>query len=176
MSAFRRNTGARRRGPSPIFKRRFALISNVLVNATTSTLAQIVIRETSTIYALKVCLAFTPQSATYADNDSMRTLVCMVRTRSGQAVGTTLLSNIIATETIDGFLIGCREVGFRRGSDATDGALPLHVDSQIDEKYRFRRKTDEGDAWNLVARSNVTTGSARDVLISGFIEFIIRVR
>ena len=173
--SFRRNIGPRR-GPSPIFKRRFGLFVNALVNATTTTVQAITMRETGTIYAVKVGMTFTPQNATYADNDSMRVIYAITRTRAGSAVGTALLSNLIQTETIDGFIMGSKEVGFRRGSDASDGALPLSVDNNVNEKYRFRRKTDENDVWNLVMRTAVVNGAARDVLVSGFIEYIVRSR
>ncbi len=150
--------------PAQVFKKRYDAMQGVssLANNNATLLAQIILSETGTIYAVKI--------GAWGDMIAGVSPDAMVNNLYVRCVpNDTLLPDLTdETElaTMNGFFVG--SYFFRGGSG--------NVTQGTNTKFRFRRKCDENMQLQLLAQSFHSGGTMRTVEWSGIFEAIIRVR
>ena len=164
------------RGPSPIFKRRQISFTSLVANSNPTEVAQIILKETCTVYAMKVNVL--GYSVTPSGGDIQETMVFV---RCAEPAGISTIPNPTGvdaseTETANGFYVGSLWTGQH---NPTAGGTQEHTGAGagfIRDKYRYRRKCDRNTVLQLYADSIVREGTARSVRVVGFVEFILRIR
>ena len=150
-------------GPAQVFKKRYDRMDGVasLNNNNATLLAQIILEETGTIYAVKIGVSGHPIGGSAGDSNILNLFVRCVP-------NDTLLPDLTddtELETMNGFYVG--SFLFSTGFTNIHG---------INEKFRFRRKCDRNMQLQLLAQSTNVQGTGRTVEFSGIFEAIIRVK
>ncbi len=135
----------------------------MLNNADATLLSEIVLRETGTIYSVKISLNGHHLSAVGADSQRMNLWVRCVPA----ATGLPDLTAAVEIDTLNGFLVG---------SMYYDAASPSQSTRGINEKFRFRRKCDENSLLQLLGQSTSINGTGRSILTTGVMAAVIRVK
>ena len=165
MSFRRSNAIGRGVRPAQVFKKRNNLFggATVLSNADAVLISEIVLRETGTIYAIKISSVGIALASVSGDHQLIRLWV-----RCVPAV-TPLpdLTSAVELDTMNGFLVGAYLFS-QPGQPGTG--------QTVNEKFRFRRKCDENSLLQLLAQSTNTNGSGRTVELSGVMSAVIRVK
>ncbi len=159
-----RSFSAGRPRVSQIFKKRNVLINaDVTINADAVLLGTIAIRETGTIYAVKLSLhAFAEGGATV---DGQRVIIWLRCVPNN-----TTLPDLTAgddMDTINGFPAALLYCG---------GANQDNPSSYLNEKFRFRRKADDNFDVELLGQHTNVQGAGRVVNVVGIMSVIVRVR
>ena len=164
MSFRGRTTTGRGVRPAQVFKKRNNIFSTIVLNNADATLvSEIVLRETGTIYSVKVSMGGQHQAPAGADTQIIR---CWVRC----VPAATALPDLTAAVELDTMN------GFHVGSFLYIGQTD-HVNiGSINEKFRFRRKCDENSLLQLLAQSTNTNGTGRSVEMTGTFTAVIRVK
>ena len=157
---------ARRRpnvGPSQLFKKRTVQL-NTNVGSGASANQSITVRETGTVYAVKVTGSIWHDNVAGGVN---RVWLSLQHRRSGAGIVALASANVADVDTVSMLLI---RHGIVR-ADLIDQSV-IH----IDEKYRWRRKVDENSALTVVMENSTTQGTATSSIFSILVEVWIRVR
>ncbi len=150
--------------PSQIFKKRHDLVnSDVPINSNATLIGNINIRETGTVYAVKLSLHAFPEAGTNPDIQRVAIYVRCVPEGTG-------LPDLTVENEID-TLNGFNAVVFHPGSTSSVGNRQF-----INEKFRYRRKCDDNTDVQLIAQHTNTQGTGRVVNITGLFSAIVRVR
>ena len=169
--AIRRGAGSFRRGPAPLFKKRIVRFSVTVSNSTPSPLFDLIIRETSTIYAASIDIY--QQSISPAEGDlQMGSYTISCNPAVEEPGSEPDWSTITDIETINGFVVGSMMSGIMDGTAVSETAVMGH----IREKFRFRRRCVENTHVRMLVDTLVTDGAARSVIVSGTVSLILRVR
>ncbi len=153
-------------GPSPIFKRRRTFGSINIATATNATVSSLSVTETGTVYAVKLSFWTSMISGVPGDVQELQ-LMIMVKSAAGASIVD--LTDSTQHDAVNGFLVGLFPVGDTSSSD-----MPI---TMLTEKYRFRRKVDEGDFLELIGRNSVNVqGAARTINVRFALDWVIRVR
>ena len=161
----RQNRQYSTKGPTPIFKKRYDTLVNTQIsnNITNGRVAQIQLRETGTVYTVKVCMKATQVAAAVGDLQQCDLFV-IVEPLAGIVTDHTVEANV---ETDNGFYVGSLFPSDGDFSGANDYLL---------EKFRFRRKVDENMRITLVGTNLNKKGTGRSVDFNGTFCAVIRVR
>ena len=164
MSLRRSTTIGRGNRPAQVFKKRNNLFDTSVPNNSNATLlSEIVLRETGTIYSIKIGCTGIQISGTGQDTQRIE-LWCRC------VPATTTLPDFtvgVVQDTINGFFVGT--LTFVGGLLASWNNIP-------NIKFRFRRKCDENSLVQLIAQSSPTQGTGRTVEIAGLMAAVIRVK
>ncbi len=153
-----------RTGPSQIFKKRGDLIfTTVPSNADAFLLGSWTMAETGTIYAVTVDI--TAHAVASAATDMQRVII-WVRC----VPANTPLPDLTLNAEMDTLN------GFSAGVFVTEGTTELSPSQTIRQKFRFRRKCDDGMDVQLIAQHTNVQGVGRSVLIVGRFGGVVRVR
>jgi len=159
------------RGPSPIFKKRMFRFSTTVPNTTPVNIASIVLRETGTIYSVKIDMAII-NTVTGSNVQELNFALRCVPQKELNSIPDFGVDQEI--ETINGFYVGSL---WSSGVDAASGDTHYpQLKATLNEKYRFRRKCDENTRINLFADSVVRQGAAQSVQVFGMMYVVVRVR
>ena len=163
MSFRRSTTIGRGLRPAQVFKKRHNLASTQIpINADATLLGEIVMRETGTIYALKISAVGNQIAGTGQDQQRI-----MLWARCVPAVtGLPDLTSEVEMDTLNGFFVGQFVL---IGGQETSA-------SKIEEKFRFRRKCDENSLIQLIGQSTSTNGTGRVVIVDTMMEAVIRMK
>ena len=150
--------------PTQVFKKRNNIFSTqVLANSNATLISEIVLRETGTVYAIKVSM-FGQQLLP----DAIDAVVNRIWIRCvPAATGLPDLTVAVELDTLNGFLVG---------SFLFVGADTSQAGHGLNEKFRFRRKCDENTLVQLIGQSTGTNGVARIVEWNGVMQAVIRVK
>ncbi len=164
MSFRGRTTVGRGVRPTQVFKKRNNVFAtSVPSNADATLLSEIVLRETGTIYSVKISCNGNYLSAAAGDAQRINIWV-----RCVPAV--TALPDLTAAvelDTMNGFLVASFMYTFEANERSIQG---------INEKFRFRRKCDENSLLQLLAQSTNTQGTGRVIEMQGVMAAVIRVK
>ncbi len=164
MSFSRSNTIGRGVRPAQVFKKRnLPFETTILSNAAGTLLAEIVLRETGTIYSVKVGMWGHAISQVAGDAQLIVVYVRCVPAGTGLAD----LSINVEVDTMNGFYLG---------SFLFLDGLQGGVMNGLNEKFRFRRKCDENSLIQIIARSLNTSGTGRSIEWTGSMAAVIRVK
>ena len=158
MSARRRT-----RGPAQIFKKRFLQINAGVATGSSNT-ANIVIRETGTVYAVRISGSIFHSNTAGGVN---RVWVTLQKRASGSGIIALFSAAAVNIESGDILLL---KHGVVRADITTGSVL------NVDEKFRYRRKVDENTVLSVVSENSTTQGTSADSIFSLDIEVWIRVR
>ncbi len=162
--AQRRTFSSRGVRPAQVFKKRHNRYNTTVVTGSNATLlSEIVLRETGTIYSVKISAFTIAISAVAGDVGRLDLWVRCV------PAATTLpdFTSAVVEDTVNGFFVGTIY-----GTDVIGGMHSL-IDSV---KFRFRRKCDENTLLQLIATSQISNGVGRSNIISGMMAAVIRVK
>ncbi len=165
MSFRRSNAIGRGVRPAQVFKKRYDRVEGVasLNNNNATLLAQIILNETGTVYAVKIGVSGQIIGAAAGDGQIQNLFVRCVP-------NDTLLPDLTdetELETMNGFYVGSYLFGLGSATTTENG---------LNTKFRFRRKCDQNSQLQLLAQSTNVNGTGRTVEWSGLLEAIIRVR
>ncbi len=153
-------------GPSPIFKRRRTFGFADVSISTNVTLSSLSVTETGTVYAVKLSTYAFGIGGVAGDVQELQ-LMIMVKSAAGAAIVD--LTDSTQHDAVNGFLVGTFPCGEVSTSD-----MPVW---HLTEKFRFRRKVDEGDFLELIGRNNgASNGTNRAVRCRFALDWVIRVR
>ena len=161
-----RRSGVANRGvrPAQVFKKRNNIfLSPVLDNADAVLMSEIVLRETGTIYSVKVSFWGMALGSVAGDHQRINVWVRCVPAVTGLPD----LTSSVELDTMNGFFVG---------SFTFTGVVQPSTGQGINEKFRFRRKCDENSLVQLLAQSTSTNGMGRTVEIGGVMAVVIRVK
>ncbi len=159
-----RFSGGANLSPSQIFKKRTDLINlDIPINSNATLLATVNIRETGTVYAVKLSLqGFAEGSLTV---DAQRIMIYVRCVPEGTNLPDLTVENEI--DTLNGFFV-CLLL--------CTGVNQQAVSQYLNQKFRFRRKCDDNTDIQLIAQHTNTQGTGRVVNITGQMQVIVRVR
>ena len=141
----------------------------MLPNTTPSNIAKIELRETGTIYAVKLSVSAFSSAANAGDIQELNMAIRCVAQGQDQFIPD--FASITEIETINGFFVG--NLWGQRGSDLGNFISTI---GSMTEKFRFRRKCDENSFVQLFGDTVVRAGVARSMQVVGVMELIIRIR
>ena len=149
--------------PAQVFKKRFDKFQGVasLGNNNATLLAQIILEETGTIYAVKIGAIGHAIGLVAGDETTNHLWIRCVPNDTALPD----LTDSTELETMNGFYVG--SFGY---------ILSVFNTHDMNEKFRFRRKCDRNMQLQLLAQSEAGNGTARTVEWSGILEAIIRVK
>ena len=150
--------------PAQVFKKRnIAFETTILNNASATLLAEIVLRETGTIYSIKIGMQGHQISGSAGDGQ----LIIVYCRCVPAGTGLPDLTVNVEVDTMNGFYVG--SYLFLDGVQAA-------MANGLNEKFRFRRKCDENSLIQVIARSLGTAGTGRSIEWTGSIAAVIRVK
>ncbi len=150
--------------PAQVFKKRHDIFNtNVPTGADAFLLGEIDLRETGTIYALKVSFGAFGQAIVTADLQSIHIVARCVPANTGLPD----LTSPIELDTMNGFFVG----SFLFGGNGTNAFI-----INFNEKFRFRRKCDENSLIQIIAQSTSIAGTGRTIEFRGVLSAVIRVK
>ena len=157
-------SGARSVRPAQVFKKRNNIsLINVLSNADAILVNEIVLRETGTIYSVKLDIHGEHLSGVAGDTQKVNLWI-----RCVPAV--TALPDLTAAvelDTMNGFFVGTLNI-----ADGDD----TNPNSKLREKFRFRRKCDENSLVQVLAQSTALAGTGRTVRVASTFVAVIRMK
>ena len=149
--------------PAQVFKKRNNPYDTLVgSNADAVLLSEIVLRETGTIYSVKISAKAYSVSA---DGDS-NVIRLWIRCVPAQTTLPDLTAGV-DLDTMNGFYVGQVDGS---GADARTSS------DFLQEKFRFRRKCDENSLLQLLAQSTNVRGAGQTVEIVGVMVAVIRVK
>ena len=151
--------------PTQVFKKRNNLFSTtVLNNANAVLISEIVMRETGTLYSVKISAYGEHVSGANLDVQRIE-LWC----RCVPAVtGLPDLTVAVEQDTMNGFYVG--------QIVCDSGCIGAAAQMIPTTKFRFRRKCDENSLLQLIAQSTDVGAVGRSVIVSGLMAAVIRVK
>ena len=163
MSFNRSNFVGRGVRPAQVFKKRNVLATiQIPINSNATLLNEIVLRETGTIYSVKVAAVANQIAGTGQDMQRINLWIRCVPAVTGLPD----LTSQVELDTMNGFYVGM----FVLIGGQETGA------SRILEKFRFRRKCDENSLIQLIGQSTSTNGTGRVVIVDTTVTAVIRMK
>ncbi len=153
----------RARGPSQIFKKRWLNV-NTFVGSGANAQSQFTMRETGTIYAVRISGSVWHSNTAGGVN---RWWASLQHIKGNSATTKLFAASDVNIESTDFLLLGH---GIVR-ADLIDESVV-----RIEEKYRWRRKVDESETIVLLMENSTTQGTSADTAFSLAIEMWVRVR
>jgi len=164
MSFRRSNTTGRGVRPAQVFKKRNNIFqSAILSNANAVLVSELVMRETGTIYSVKISGWGVALGSVAGDHQHINLWVRCVPA----ATGLPDLTVPVEIDTMNGFLVA---------SLMYVGTTQPSTGQGLNEKFRFRRKCDENSLIQLLAQSVNTNGTGRTIEFGGVMAAVIRVK
>ena len=148
--------------PAQVFKKRNNVWNTAVATGSNATLlSEIVLRETGTIYSVKLSFGGLHQSAVAGDAQVIRVWVRCVPASTGLPN----LNTAVELDTMNGFFVGT--------------FIFIGTENRarwFNEKFRFRRKCDENSLIQVLAESSSFNGTGRVVELTGTTAVVIRVK